>query len=949
MAHGGKRDQRSRTISIDDLSADDFVREYLALVDEGWDPNVDEFVARAPEAIREDAAQAIRAALVARQDKADAESSGVELDDFFALGAEVALEEGDAPRAVPADETDEETPADETDGETPAGEPTDAAPAEPELAPTVSHAVDLMQLNAPEPSEEESKSASKNESAPENKSANENENENENESANESAPDLESAPENKTTPVEVLQPEPVAELEGLDMFDAVESTGEEGAMHEVTDLHALASAIGATPAEGNDTIAEASPFAGLDVDATADEEPELSVPAEVETEDATVDLTGREPIVPGYRVEQNLGEGSIGTAYAAWDELRRRRVVLKLVSKDRAASLRNAIQPESDRIAEIGDPALVAFDDVVEGGDGPAFVTTCIEGLPLDEACQSMTALERTRVLRAAAHALATAHAYGVVHHDLKPENMLVTPAHNVRILDWGVGRATVPLADVNAYFRAPELSSGREAWAAADVFSFGAIMYTALTGGVPFYGQTATELQEQIRTADPLFPRSVRPDIEVDLQSICLACLARRPGERPSIAAVAADLDRFLRGEAALTRPPQYAVRLHREVVARNADLAAWVRDGVATPDGAARIEQEYRAMFENERHWSHGARLDAAQYASHAGSALVALGALLLATVGAPWGGAVTAFLAIALGTAAFWARRSGDRARGVGFAAASVAAVVAAAAALAGHGAPLAPMPLAIAFGSGLLAAIGWWVYLGRPVFAWLATLTFAGAYAAALAIPGWLQSPELAAALFVPLAVLLWAGAYLEQKTRAAVSLPVITLGAAALLIAPGMVALAGGLLGHVDIGSLGEALDKAFAFAALHGLVLLGVQMLLRRSSSVWLGRAERTLEWAAPVYVLGALLGNAIVMPGWASAAVLAVVSVAMGTLGLWRRRVTHAYASLAGLGAACVLPLWHGLATARDTALCAVGAGAVLSLGMYLFRVYSLRGKSPA
>ncbi len=1025
MAHKMQRDKTARTIRLEDLNAEHFVREYMALIDEGWTPEVGEFLARAPEHVREDAESAILAAVQSRNERAAAQDAGVSSEDFYDLGVEVALEDGDAPPAEvhPIADTDEphldDTPdaadARSADEERNATAESDAQAED--LAPSalddddmtapdgIVHKVDLMQLNADRSEGTAPVELLADDGADEACDRTDPHYcggscdcaepcgaEAESDVASDVEPNVEPGVEPDVEPdVEDDAVDPLAMFETradipvpAPSFLSSEPTIPEAAeaIEEVTGLRAIADAIHATtvdddlhrvaavvehaaPAEtqtietasalaklGNETVAESSALDNLGVetalDATADAEavtmPELTIPSELESE-LTSERSDGDPIVPGYRVEEHLGNGTLGATYTAWDDLHKRRVVLKMLPREDAGMLRGRMEPDSSRVAALGDPTLVGFDAVAEGGDGPAMVRNCIEGEPFDVACQELSDKEVVRLLRAAARALATAHAEGIVHHDLKPENMLVTGARNVRIVDWGVG-ATGVVTEQPPYFAAPEMIAAREAWVEADVFSFGAVMYTALVQGVPFYSESRDEVRRLIRTTDPMFPRTARADVPLDLQAICLSCLARRSIERPSMEEVFCDLDRYLRGEAVLARPPQYAARLHKEAMERSAELGAWEQHGVLTRHEVATVDAVYRGAFEREQSWTYDAtRKSVGEFCGILGAALVSAGSCVLALSAPVWGGVAATVLAVLLAGMAYWAHRRGDRARAVAFAMGGIAPLVVGTSLLVGGGTALAPLALLVGCTLGMLASVGWWIGIGHVGFSWWATATLTGIYAAGMALTGWpANGIEIAALLALPLVGWIGAGVAIERRARASHAVAPLMFGWVALVSAPAVWAWTTTAWSSLGIDALGAVVVAPALGIALHALLLWAVQTGLERVASTAMARMLRVMEWVVPATLLGVLAWNAWTLQTVGALALLATVSLTIGMLGLRQRRHPHVWCGVAALASVLGLTWQSGLASATHIAAVALGLGAVLTMAFYAFRVYSLR-----
>src|SRR5262249_47940169 len=134
--------------------------------------------------------------------------------------------------------------------------------------------------------------------------------------------------------------------------------------------------------------------------------------------------------------------------------------------------------------------------------------------------------------------ALHHAHRDGVVHRDIKPGNILLTPDGTPKVADFGLAKRLGAAAEHTRTgallgtpgYMAPEQAEGRAVGPAADVYALGAVLYECLTGRPPFRAATPLETLEQVRSCDPPSPRHLQPGVPRDVQTICLKCLEKNP-----------------------------------------------------------------------------------------------------------------------------------------------------------------------------------------------------------------------------------------------------------------------------------------------------------------------------------------------------------------------------------------------------------------------------------
>ncbi len=276
-----------------------------------------------------------------------------------------------------------------------------------------------------------------------------------------------------------------------------------------------------------------------------------------------------------YEIGGVLGRGGMAEVHLGRDLRLGREVAVKVLRSDlaRDPSFQVRFRREAQASASLNHPAIVAVYDTGEDrtalGATPYIVMEYVEGETLRDVLRREGHLSPERAMTLAADicgALDFSHRNGIVHRDVKPGNVMITPQGTVKVMDFGIARAVSDSAATmtstaavigTAQYLSPEQARGESVDARSDVYSLGCMLYELATGAPPFTGDSPVSVAYQHVREDPRLPSSINPEIPADLDAILLKAMSKNPANRyQSAADMRNDLLRALAGQRVEATP---------------------------------------------------------------------------------------------------------------------------------------------------------------------------------------------------------------------------------------------------------------------------------------------------------------------------------------------------------------------------------------------------------
>lgn len=308
-----------------------------------------------------------------------------------------------------------------------------------------------------------------------------------------------------------------------------------------------------------------------------------------------------------YEIHELLGVGGMAYVYKAYDNIEKRWVAIKILKEELAGNsdFLRRFRNESKAIAVLSHPNIVKVYDVSFGDRIQYIVMEYIDGITLKQYIEQQGEIKwrealyfTVQILRALQHA----HEKGIIHRDIKPQNIMLLEDGTIKVTDFGIARfsqaETQTMTDKaigSVHYIAPEQARGGYINDKADIYSVGVMLYEMLTGQLPFVADNAVSVAIMQMQAEPTPPSRINPSIPKGLEEITMHAMEKNPAQRfPSAADMLEDVERFRRNPEIVFH---YGEQVDRAYAGTSADIYGDVQQNAAP--------QKYNDNYEYEEEY--------------------------------------------------------------------------------------------------------------------------------------------------------------------------------------------------------------------------------------------------------------------------------------------------------------------------------------------------------
>ena len=271
-----------------------------------------------------------------------------------------------------------------------------------------------------------------------------------------------------------------------------------------------------------------------------------------------------------YEILEKIGEGGMAVVYKAFCHRLSRFVAVKIMRDEMAADeeFKRRFCAESHAIAMLSHPNIVAVYDVSHSDDVEYIVMELVDGITLKQYMDKRGAIswkEALHFTKQITKALAHAHSRGIIHRDIKPQNIMLLKDGTIKVADFGIAALENEMQESgqavgSIHYIAPEQARGENPDARSDIYSLGIVMYELLTGRKPYTGETIGEIAVKHMSSLPTMPSDIVPDIPPELERITLKAMSCPINKRyQSANELLDDLDKFTQAQIVQEKKPEY------------------------------------------------------------------------------------------------------------------------------------------------------------------------------------------------------------------------------------------------------------------------------------------------------------------------------------------------------------------------------------------------------